>query len=219
MKEKRIYYPRTTASQRKKLFEVWEKSQDVGAACREARVSERTFYNCKPRFEEGGYEALEKFEPTGPTPGLRIPKNIQHKVVEMKKAHSKWGRRRIADEIAKGNNWVPLVSPSSVKRILEQAGLLPEPEEAKKERGVEAASRTAEEPGQRLNIDLCFVPTSHEVEVKLPAVSGSSGKLIVERAKDEQSEPDYPGLVFADENLDYREAMKQFVMPVRLKPI
>jgi transposase len=134
MKEKRIAYPRTTASQRKKLFEVWEETEDVETACREARVSERTFYNWKPRFEKGGYEALEKFEPAGPTPGSRTPKNVQRKVVELKKAHSKWGRRRIADEIAKENNWVPLVSPSSVKRILEQAGLLPEPEEAKKKR-------------------------------------------------------------------------------------
>jgi len=50
------------------------------------------------------------------------------------------------------------------------------------------------------------------VEVKLPAVSGSSGRLIVERPKDELAEPDYPGLVFADESLDYSEAMKQFVM-------
>lgn len=132
MKKKRIYYPRTTASQRKKLFEEWEESGDVGAACRAARVSERTFYNWKPRFEAGGYEALKKFKSAGPTPGSRIPKNVQHKVVELKKAHSKWGRRRIADEIAKENKWVPLVSASSVKRILEQAGLLPEPEAAKK---------------------------------------------------------------------------------------
>ncbi len=49
------------------------------------------------------------------------------------------------------------------------------------------------------------------MEVKLPAVSGSSGRLIVERPKDELSEPDYPGLVFADESLDYSQAMKQFV--------
>lgn len=136
MKEKRIYYPRTTASQRKKLFEVWEESQDVGAACREARVSERTFYNWKARFEAGGYEALEKFEPAGPPPGSRLPKKVQDQVVELKKEHCKWGRRRIAAEIAKQNNWVPLVSPSSVKRILEQAGLLPEPEEAKKKVGL-----------------------------------------------------------------------------------
>jgi transposase len=136
MKEKRIAYPRTTASQRKKLFEVWEETGDVEAACQKARVSERTFYNWKPRFEAGGYEALEEFEPAGPTAGLRIPKEVQEKVIELKKAHSKWGRRRIADEIAKENNWVPLVSPSSVRRILEQAGLLPAPEKAKKKRGL-----------------------------------------------------------------------------------
>lgn len=134
MKKRRIGYPRTTASQRKKLFEVWEETGDVGTACCEAKVSERTFYNWKSRFEAGGYAALEKFEPAGPTPGSRKPKDIQRKVVELKKAHSKWGRRRIADEIAKENNWVPLVSPSSVERILAQAGLLPEQEEVKKKK-------------------------------------------------------------------------------------
>lgn len=211
MKKKRIYYPRTTASQRKKLFEVWEETQDVGAACRAARVSERTFYNWKARFEADGYEALEKFEPAGPTGGSRLSKKVQGQVIDLKKDHPKWGRRRIADEIAKENNWVPLVSPSSVQRILEQAGLLPDPEETKKKSKVEAVSRTAEEAGQTLNVDLCFVPASHEVEVKLPAVSGSSGRLIVERSKAERFEPDYPGLVFADESLDYSEAMKQFV--------
>lgn len=51
----------------------------------------------------------------------------------------------------------------------------------------------------------------------MPAVSGSSGRLIVERPKDELSEPDYPGLVFADESLDYSEAMKQFVIASQTK--
>ena len=121
-------------TQRKKLFEEWEENQDVGAACRKARVSERTFYNWKPRFEEGGYEALEKFEAAGPKTGSRVPKDIQQKVIDLKEAHPKWGRRRIADEIAKKNNWVPLVSASSVERILEKAGLLPVSEEGKKKR-------------------------------------------------------------------------------------
>ncbi len=61
------------------------------------------------------------------------------------------------------------------------------------------------------------MPASHEQEVKLPAVSGSFGKLVVERLKDEQSEPDYPGLVFADESLDYSEAMEQFVAASQAK--
>ena len=134
MKKKRIHYPRTTASQRKELFEVWEETQDVGAACEKARVSKGTFYYWKPRFDEGGYEALEKSKQTGPKTGRRIPIKVQQKVIEHKEGEPKWGRQRIADEIAKENGWVPLVSPSSVRRILKQAGLMPVSEKGKKKR-------------------------------------------------------------------------------------
>jgi transposase InsO family protein len=72
-------------------------------------------------------------------------------------------------------------------------------------------ARTAEAPGQALNVDLCFVPASHEAEVKLPAVSGSSGHLVVERSKDD-AEAQYPGRIFEDQSLDYAEAMQAFVM-------
>lgn len=72
-------------------------------------------------------------------------------------------------------------------------------------------SRTAEEPGQTLNVDLCFVPVEHQAELKLPAVSGSSGRLVVEQVDSPKAEPDYPGQVFADETLSYREAMLKFV--------
>lgn len=61
-----------------------------------------------------------------------------------------------------------------------------------------------------MNVDLCFVPANHTAAVKLPAVSGSSGRLIVERRQDEQ-EPQYPGRVFEDSSLDYGEAMQAFV--------
>lgn len=73
--------------------------------------------------------------------------------------------------------------------------------EGKKSR-FDPVSRTAEEPGLALNVDLCFVPVSHLVDVKLPAVSGSSGHLVVERLKEAGQEPDYPGKVFADPELD-----------------
>jgi transposase InsO family protein len=48
-------------------------------------------------------------------------------------------------------------------------------------------------------------------DVKLPAVSGSSGHLVVERLKEPGQEPDYPGKVFADPELDYAEAVQAFV--------
>jgi transposase InsO family protein len=66
-------------------------------------------------------------------------------------------------------------------------------------------------PGQTLNVDLLFVPAHHLADVKLPAVSGSSGHLVVERLPEGGQEPDYPGRVFADPNLDYAAAMQAFV--------
>lgn len=73
------------------------------------------------------------------------------------------------------------------------------------------AVRTAEEPGQTLNVDLCFVPVSHETVNKLPAVSGSSGRLVVERSKEAKIEKQWPGRVFEQSELEYKEAMLAFV--------
>jgi transposase InsO family protein len=58
---------------------------------------------------------------------------------------------------------------------------------------------------------LCFVPVSHEPEQKLPAVSGSSGRLVVERLGEEIDERDWPGRVFENENQDYTQAMLDYV--------
>ena len=133
MSKQRIYYPRTTYSQRQLLFQVWEETQDVSAACRQARISESTFYYWKPRYEAGGYEALQEVNKPGPSKGMWVSAEIQEKAVGMKKAHPGWGKQRIADELAKGNSWVPLVSVNTVRRILQEKGLW--------EEGVEAAEK------------------------------------------------------------------------------
>jgi transposase InsO family protein len=83
--------------------------------------------------------------------------------------------------------------------------------------GSALAVRTAEEPGQTLNADLCFVPVTHEAEKKLPAVSGSSGRLVIEQPKEEQDEKDWPGRVFEDASRDYAEAMQAFVAASQAK--
>lgn len=71
--------------------------------------------------------------------------------------------------------------------------------------------RSAEQPGQALNIDLCFVPEQHAAQEKLPAVSGSSGRLVVARSKKEGEEAHWPGQIFATTGLDYEEAMLRYV--------
>ena len=55
------------------------------------------------------------------------------------------------------------------------------------------------------------MPATHEAEQKLPAVSGSSGRLVVEQPKEGQEEKDWPGRVFEDESREYTEAMLDFV--------
>ncbi|MCJ7558136.1 MAG: integrase core domain-containing protein [Gammaproteobacteria bacterium] len=77
--------------------------------------------------------------------------------------------------------------------------------------------RSAAEPGQTLNVDLCFVPATHEAEQKLPAVSGSSGRVVVERPKAEAEARDWPGRVFEDAERDYAETMVAFVAAAQAK--
>lgn len=51
--------------------------------------------------------------------------------------------------------------------------------------------------------------------MKLPAVSGSSGRLVVEQPKASVAERQWPGQVFADKTRDYTEAMLEFVKATR----
>lgn len=123
MTPKHIHFPRTTADQRKLLFETWEASQNVIASCQRAHVARGTFYYWQPRFEVGGYAALEHSQSHAPKEPARTAKDIAQRVIALRQQNPKWGKRRIADELAKTNAWEPLVSPNTVKRILIDAGL------------------------------------------------------------------------------------------------
>lgn len=64
-------------------------------------------------------------------------------------------------------------------------------------------------------MDVCFVPAHHPAQEKLPAVSGSSGHLVIERIHSPGEEPHWPGQVFAEMDLDYAEAMHQYAEATR----
>lgn len=119
----RIHFPLTTAPQRRLLFETWEATGDVELACRTAHVGRRTFYAWKPRFLAGGYAALDQFASRAPKRTRRTPDLIAHQVIALRQQHPTWGKQRLADELAKANNWTPLLSPNTIKRILRDAGL------------------------------------------------------------------------------------------------
>jgi transposase len=123
MSQQHIHFPRTTADQRKLLFETWEATQEVTASCQRAHVARGTFYYWQPRFELGGYPALEQSQSHAPKEPARTAQEIEQRVIDLRRQNPKWGKRRIADELSKANSWEPLVSPNTVKRILIDAGL------------------------------------------------------------------------------------------------
>jgi hypothetical protein len=123
----RTYFPLTTPSQRRLLFETWQATGDVEQACRVAHVGRRTFYYWKPRFVAAGYAGLEQFASRAPQHPHQTPTAVVERVIALRQHEPTWGKQRLADELAKANGWVPLVSPNTVKRILRGAGLWPVP--------------------------------------------------------------------------------------------
>ena len=134
MSPKRTYFGFSTPQQRKLLFETWEATGNVPEACRKARVSVGLFYYWKPRFDQHGYAGLEEFESRVAHKLNYKDAAIEQKVIDMHRENPDWGKARIAQELAKANNWVALVSPNTVKRILQDAGLWPESGSGKKRR-------------------------------------------------------------------------------------
>lgn len=130
MTSKRIYFGRTTPQQRQLLFQIWQETGNVTHACSVARVGRRTFYHWKPRFEALGFVGLESFASTAPQHPHQTNQVIAEQVMMLKQTNLSWGKRRIAQELAKANNWKSVLSPNTVRRILEAASLwqqVPEP--------------------------------------------------------------------------------------------
>lgn len=59
------------------------------------------------------------------------------------------------------------------------------------------------------------MPVEHAPQVKLPAVSGSSGRLVVEWVAAETQPPDWPGAIFALPELSYETAMQHYLAATR----
>ena len=116
------------------IVQLSEQLGNISEACRKAHVGRGTFYYWQARFEERGYEGLEEFENHAPNRPNRIEKEVEQAVIEMKRDHEGWGKKRIAQELAKKKNWVGVISPNTVKRVLEEAGLWERVEEEVKKK-------------------------------------------------------------------------------------
>ena len=146
MDRKNVKFRYTTPEQRKLLFETWEATGKIDEACRKAHVGRRTFYNWKPRFISKGYAGLEEFESRARLQPRSVAEDLKKQVIEHRKANPTWGKLRIAQELAKANNWVPVISPNAVRHILEAAGLWSSVLERKKDDSI--LTGPANKPGK-----------------------------------------------------------------------
>jgi transposase len=161
-KPKRPYFRPTTVQQRRLLFETYEATQDVKEACGKAHVGRGTFYYWWPRYQAGGYEALEQELSRAPH-RTRIPpiaEAIVEEVIAYKQAQPEAGYRSVANAIRQAHQYQPVIGPTKVRQILLAAGLVkPKPEAVPRP---EVKAVHAPEAKQTVNIDLCVVPVSHE---------------------------------------------------------
>lgn len=170
-KSKRTYFRPTTPQQRRLLFETYERTGSIDEACRVARVARRTFYYWRPRFQEGGYPALEQERSRAPhkTRIPPTPEETVQAVIAYRQTHPQAGYRRIAQELAKAHGWQPVISATQVRRILVKAGLVAS--QPKEQKTKAPAASHAPEPEQTINVDLCVVPINHQAHQPLKPVT------------------------------------------------
>lgn len=166
-KPKRPYFRPTTPHQRRLLFETYEATGKVSDACRVAHVGRSTFYYWLPRFQEGGYAALEVERSRAPhtTRIPPTPEAIVQEVITYKRDHPQAGYRSVANGVRKAHNWEPVPCQGKVREVLIEAGLVtpctpPQPKAVH-----------APKPEQTVNIDLCVVPVTHSPDEPLVSAS------------------------------------------------
>jgi len=162
-----IYYRETTFQQRKQLFILADQLQNVSKACKQMKVSRRHYYRWKSRYEKDGIEGLRIPKSHAPHNPQMIDQQIEQRIVELRRAHPNWGKKRIAQWIWKEYHWEHVVAIETVKNVLHRHGLWRKEKRKKtqKNKGV-----TADIPEKTINIDLCFIPAE---ETKKDAASNT----------------------------------------------
>ena len=163
-KSKRPYFRPTTPDQRRLLFETYERTGDIDAACGAAHMARRTFYVWLPRFRAGGYAALVQTGSKAPHT-TRIPPTPAGTVAEViayKQGQPEAGYRSIANGLKQAHHWQAVISATQVRRILLRAGLVGGAGAAPPAASPPVTVVHAPEPDETLNIDLCVVPLAHQ---------------------------------------------------------
>lgn len=92
--------------------------------CKEYDISRKTGYKWKQRFLENGYSGLFDQSTRPLNSSNQLPEDIVIKILQIKLAHPTWGARKIKRIIERSSPSVDIPSESSIKRVLDKAGLV-----------------------------------------------------------------------------------------------
>lgn len=218
---RRPYFRTTTAAQRRLLFETYEATGQVTEACQRAHVGRGTFYYWWPRFDVGGYAALER-------PASHAPQHprcppiaaaLQAEVLAYKRAHPTAGYATVANALRQAHGWEKIIGATSVRKIV-LAARAPSP--VPPSAPLPPVVVRAPTPGLTINIDLGFVPAQHLAgtpwgrpdEPDPPALEGANPDAttppLVLPGFAPPLAPTWPGQVFAQDAL-YAEQMQAYI--------
>jgi transposase InsO family protein len=144
---------------------------------------------------------------------------IEERIVNLKRKHPNWGKKRIAQQIWKENNWEQNVAIDTVKNVLNRHGMWKEDgkrKEKKKNKGI-----TAQEPNKTINIDLCFIPSEeiHQIDFSpFFQLIDDNSKNYSDVCEKSVNKAEKDGLdIFSQENKKYDEKMADYVVMRRNK--
>lgn len=92
--------------------------------CKEFNISRKTGYKWKQRFFENGYNGLFNLSTRPHSNSNQLPEDTVIKIMQIKLTHSSWGARKIQSIFEKSYPLLDVPSESSIKRILDKAGLV-----------------------------------------------------------------------------------------------
>ncbi len=95
---------------------------NVSALCREAGISRKTGYKWLKRFKEAGLDGLESMSTRPRGCSVQVSGEVVLKVLELRRAHPRWGPRKLRVVMARSLDADEIPSERTVARILERAG-------------------------------------------------------------------------------------------------
>lgn len=124
------------------------------ALCREYEISRRTGYKWLARYRELGASGMSDQRRTPKSHSKQLPERVVCDLIALKNAHPNWGPKKIRDLYRRKHLDDDLPSLSSVKRVLERAGLTQKRvRRTRHETGRLTSSRIAEKPNDIWTID------------------------------------------------------------------